>query len=155
MEVLFEKLIELFLTCNGKVFAAPQYAIDWDADTKTGGTCPDLVLIDESNADREVVVVEVTTAASLNNFHHKILERKKNWFDPLKAKLNLKSDVRAIVFIRLDLVSKAEEWANEQCISTDEVCFYPIEKAVFWWHYRDGKPWPGLPRGKYVHTASS
>lgn len=140
----FEALVERFLTCDGKVFVAPQYDIRWNREAKTGGDCPDFVAIDESRSPREVVVVEVTTAADPTSLKSKILAREPNWFAPLRARFG--SNPRVIAFVRRPLVAEATKWAEMHAIPRGEVCFFPLEDATFPWDYWDRRIADGLPR---------
>lgn len=146
MEAMFEKLIELFLTCDqsGKVYLAPQYQIDRSPPPGVNPPCPDAVLIDESRTPREVVVIEVTTAANIDKLKKKILNRDSRWFSTLRQRFDAR--VRMIVFVRGKLVKKFTNWAKRNGINSNEVCFYAIEKATFEWIYWEKRRKNGLPR---------
>jgi hypothetical protein len=148
MEVLFEKLIELFLTCDasGKVFLAPQYQIDRNPPPGKNPACPDAVLIDDSGGSRELIVVEITTASTARTVREKILNRQSLWFDTLLDRFGAETPIRVIVFVRGKLVRNCRKWATDNNIASSEVCFYAIEKAVFSWHYWKKRRATGLPR---------
>lgn len=146
MEAMFEKLIELFLTCDqsGKVYLAPQYQIDRSPPPGENSVCPDAVLIDDSGDQREVVVIEITTAANIGDLKNKILERESRWFSTLRQRFD--SPVRLIAFVRKDLVDNSTTWAIAQGIRSEEVCFFALEEAVFSWKYWNERRKNGLPR---------
>ena len=141
---IFETLVERYLTYDGKVFVAPQYTIAWNAGAKIGGSCPDFVLIDESGPSRELVVVEVTTGLNLKPLFEKIENRDLRWFAPLRARF--RTSPRLIVFLRRAVSESARKWAETNGIPSAEVCFHPLEDAVFPWDYDAERLANGLPR---------
>lgn len=44
-----------YLTLDGKVFIAPQFAIAYDKELKNGGSCPDFVALDLPK--KEIIIV--------------------------------------------------------------------------------------------------
>jgi hypothetical protein len=84
MESLAEQVIAIFLTQGGKVFIAPSYNIQPIAGSKSSlWSCPDFVALDFG--EREVVVVEVSTASDAGSIIKKVTDREKQWFGPLRA----------------------------------------------------------------------
>jgi hypothetical protein len=84
MEAQIEALVELYLTRGGTVFISPQYDLAWSKTEKDGGSCPDFVALDM--VKKEVLVVEVTSAASKSVIHSRVKNREANWFKPLWRK---------------------------------------------------------------------
>ena len=147
MEAVAETLIGTYLTRGGRVFIVPQYSIPPSPDSKGEWSCPDFVALDFEREPREVVVVEVTTASNINPFIEKAINRKKQWFEPLYAKLladriiDTSWDIRFLGFVRKDNFEKA----RAKLSGHDKVTIAAIEDATFswkFWEVRQG----GLPR---------
>ena len=77
--------IATYLTLDGHVFLAPQYNIAYDRELNEGGTCPDFVALDLKL--REVVIVEVTTAANMQPLIGRIEQRETRWYSPIRRKM--------------------------------------------------------------------
>jgi hypothetical protein len=135
--------IATYLTIDGQVFIAPQYDIKWEMNE--GGTCPDFIALDFSC--REVVVVEVTTAANWPPLAERVRARESRWFSPISRRLtDLKVidadwNIRFLGFVRKD----ATEMIAKQFLPPDSVTFYAIEDAIILWRYWDDRMKGGLP----------
>ena len=142
----FEHDIATFLTLDGHVFIAPQYTIAYDRELQEGGTCPDFVALDLKL--REVVIVEVTTAANMTRSIENIGQRVARWYGPIERKMKELGVVddswkpRFLGFVRshnLPLMRRKFEAASD-------VAFWAIEDATFLWSYWDERMKKGLPR---------
>ena len=137
--------MELYLTRGGKVFVSPQYDIAFDKEAQDGGACPDIVALDMGT--REVVIVEVSSAANLKAFRDRVRERQTRWFAPIRRRLEADRvidrewNIRFLGFIRKTMIGKAKaDFADDA-----DVCFLPLEQAAFsfaYWTERE----KGLPR---------
>lgn len=154
MDAQIENLIELYVTRGGRVFVSPQYDVKHEAESGEGGSCPDLVALDTE--EREVVVIEVSSASNLKALFGKIDERESRWFNPIMRRL-LKDEVvtpkwqiRFLGFVRRDNL----ESARARYAGDDKVWFYGIEEAAFsfaYWSERE----KGLPRGPSAQASQS
>ncbi len=137
--------IEFYLTIDGKVFLAPQYNIAFEPAYKVGGACPDFVALDWGASN--VVIVEVTTAASLSSLTEKVKQRETRWYTPLRKKLSELSAInerwkfRFLGFVRAENLSRMKK----EFIDDPDVTFFPIEDASFPWLYWDERIKNGLP----------
>ena len=145
MDAQLEALVTLYLTRGGKVFISPQYDIPYSESEKDGGACPDIVALDMEK--RELVFVEVSSAANLGDLYKKIRERQARWYAPIQRRLEADKILeggwkpRFLGFIRRDLVKGAKGKFSE----AEDVCFFPLEEAAFsfaYWTERE----KGLPR---------
>ena len=142
-----ENDIATYLTLDGHVFLAPQYNIAYDRELNEGGACPDFVALDLKL--REVIVVEVTTAADVQPLIKRIEQRETRWYGPIRRKMKEVGVVddgwkptRFLGFVRSDnlpLIRKSFE-------SASDVSFWAIEHATFPWTYWDERMTKGLPR---------
>jgi hypothetical protein len=144
MEALAEQVVATYLTRGGKVFIIPQYAIP-DPGSAGDWSCPDFVALDFER--REVVVVEVATGAGLSSIIQKAKDREKQWFAPLRLKLESDGvvsgwDIRFLGFVRKDNLEKAQA----ALAGHDRVTFAAIESATFSWDYWKARVGGGLPR---------
>jgi hypothetical protein len=140
-----EGLIALFLTQGGRVFISPQYDVAYSKEQLDGGACPDFVALDMTN--REVVIVEVTTASNLRALFDRVKARETRWFNPIVRRL-IEDDVvtlnwkkRFLGFVR----EEAAAAANAEFATDSDVYFVGLERAAFsfaYWKERAG----GLPR---------
>lgn len=137
---LTELAVAQFLTRNGLAFVCPQF--DFPADKGEGGSSPDFVAIDFAN--RDIVVVEVTTSANLKGLLARISDREKRWYEPLRQQEPLWSSLRSlgfgeprfIGFIRESLVGGAyEALCDESGRLPDDTTFYPLEHTYSPWLY--------------------
>lgn len=142
-----EDAIAKYLSCNGRAFICPQYTIAWDPVHQDGGSCPDFVALDFQN--RDAVVVEVTTSASINSLLERLVERDTRWLVPLRRRLieekvidNEWPSARVIAFIRAELIDGARKR-----FSDTSVTFVSIEDAIVPWKYWDDRQ-RGLPRAE-------
>ena len=58
-----ESIVLVHLAAKERLFVFPQYNIQWDEDTKIGGTCPDFVAI---HPDRPGLIYGVEVSAKYN-----------------------------------------------------------------------------------------
>lgn len=79
--MLSEQIVADWLTCNGSAFICPQFCIPWDGDS--GGSEPDFLVLDIEGHD--LVIVEVSTAASINQLLKRVSERQTRWFTPIST----------------------------------------------------------------------
>jgi hypothetical protein len=113
-------LVELYPTGGGKVFAG-----------HFGGSWPDNVTLDMER--KEVVIVEINSAADLRGLFDEITERQKHWFRPIRR--SLESDrtidsswkIRFLGIVRETLV----DGANAKFAGATDVHFSALEKAAF------------------------
>jgi hypothetical protein len=106
---LYEKLVMWYLTKDKYVFISPQYSIR--GDTGKEWSCPDFVALNFKQ--KEVSIVEVSTAFYPDSLARKVKDRNLQWIEKLKAQLtdygiiddNWKSP-KVQVFIRRDAVDK-------------------------------------------------
>jgi hypothetical protein len=120
-------LVELYPTRGGKVFASHQY----DKEARDGGSWPDIVTLDMEH--KEVVIVEITSAADLRGLFDEITERQKHWFTPIRR--SLESDrtidssweIRFLGVVREILV----DGANAKFAGATNVHFSALERAAF------------------------
>jgi hypothetical protein len=144
MEALAEQVIATYLTRGGKVFIIPQYGIPAPG-SKGDWSCPDFVALDFEK--REVVVVEVATGADLGPITTKAKDREKQWFAPLRQKLETDGvvsgwEIRFLGFVRQQNLEKA----RAALAGHDRVAFAAIESATFSWNYWEARIGGGLPR---------
>ncbi len=142
MEALIKQLIAIYLTKDGKVFVAQSYSIP-TPDLKGDWTCPDFVALDFERCT--VLVVEVTTNANVNNLIRLVRDREKQWFQPLRAKLDADEiatgwPVKFLGFVRKHNLDEAKGTFAE----ADDVTFEAIEDATFQWEYWSRRE-AGLP----------
>lgn len=105
---LYENLVMWYLTRNKYIFISPQYSIL--GDTGKEWSCPDFVALNFK--DKEVSIVEVSTAFYPDSLAKKVKDRNSQWIEKLKAQLkgyrviddNWKFKVE--VFIRKDAKDK-------------------------------------------------
>jgi hypothetical protein len=137
--------IELYLTIDGQVFLAPQYNIAFEPAYGVGGACPDFVALDWRC--KNVVIVEVTSAATLGGLKKKVKQRETRWYTPLRATLtklkviNKGWQFRFLGFVRDENLARLEQ----EFTGDRDVTFFPIEKASFPWLYWDERIKNGLP----------
>lgn len=106
---LYENLVMWYLTRNKHVFVSPQYSIMDDAGREW--SCPDFVALNFK--EKEVSIVEVSTAFYPDSLAKKVKDRNSQWVDKLKAQLkgygviddNWKG-FKVEVFIRKDALVK-------------------------------------------------
>ncbi len=139
--------IATYLTLDGHVFLAPQYAVAYDRDLKEGGACPDFVALDLKL--REVIIVEVTTAANIKPLIGRIEQRETRWYSPIRRKMKEVGVVddawkptRFLGFVRSDNLG----FLRTRFGSDPDVSFWAIEDATFPWIYWDERMTNGLPR---------
>lgn len=146
-----EAAVAEFLTRNGLAFICPQFDFPYAANQ--GGSAPDFVAVDLEN--RDMAVVEVTTAANINGLLARVRERKTRWYDPLREQRNLweglcndwQVEPRFIGFIRRCHIKSAY---NE--LACPDVTFVPLELVYAPWHYweirghADGRRMPDAGR---------
>lgn len=141
---LYEAMVAEYLTANGRAFICPQYEVRWDAETKTGGSSPDFLVIDFSA--RDIVVVEVSGASNLNGLIDKIRDRENRWYRPIKRQLiedkvidQSWPNIRTLVFVRQERTNDGESKIKE-----DDVTFVGLESAAFGYAWYEGRQ-SGLP----------
>jgi hypothetical protein len=118
-------LVELYPTRGGKVFASHQY----------DSAYPDVVTLDMKC--KEVVIIEMTSAADLRGLFDKVTERQKNWFMPIRR--SFESDhtidsswkIQFLGVVRETLVDSA----NAKFAGATDVHFFALEKAAFSFAY--------------------
>lgn len=125
----WESIVMMHLTTKERLLVCPQYNIQWDKQTGTGGTCPDFIAIHPNKPGR-VYVVEVSAKSDLKKLNEKFLKRKQNWYDPLDRTLSLWDhrgpfDFKSIAFIMRD-------GANFTCLGDDVLRLY-LEDITFPW----------------------
>ena len=81
----YEDSIATYLTLDGHVFLAPQYNVAYDRELNEGGACLDFVALDLKL--REVIIVEVTTAANMQPLIGRIEQRETRWYGPIRRKM--------------------------------------------------------------------
>jgi hypothetical protein len=117
-------LVELYPTRGDKALASQVY-----------DTYPDIIALDMKC--KEVVVIEITSAADLRGLFDKITERQKNWFPSIRHRLE--SDhtidsswkIRFLGVVRETLVDSA----NAEFAGATDVHFFALEKAAFSFAY--------------------
>jgi hypothetical protein len=139
--------IATYLTLDGHVFLAPQYNVAYDRDLNEGGACPDFVALDLKL--REVIIVEVTAAANIQQLIGRIRERETRWYGPIRRKMREVGVVddnwkptRFLGFVREANLLHAKSTFELEV----DVAFWAIEKAAFLWSYWDERMKEGLPR---------
>jgi hypothetical protein len=136
MDAQIESLIELYLTRGGRIFVSPQYDVAYDTTTREGGSCPDIVALDI--VEKEVVVVEVSSAWDLGPLYQKVEDRNTRWFNPIVRRLQSDKIIdptwkrpRFMGFVRKDRLEASKRKFQGQ----DDVCFVAIEDAAFSFAY--------------------
>ena len=128
-----EGSIATYLTIDGQVFIAPQFDIKWEMNE--GGSCPDFVALDFSC--KEVVVVEVTSAAHWKPLAGRVRDRETRWFSPVRRRLaqsgvtDVEWGIRFLGFVRITAV----DGISAKFVGEADVTFYVIEEATFLWDY--------------------
>jgi hypothetical protein len=120
-------LVELYPTRGGRVFASHQY----DKEARDDGLWPDIVTLDMEH--KEVVIIEITSAADLRSLFDEVTERQKHWFTPIRR--SLESDrtidssweIRFLGVVRETLV----DGANAKFAGATDVHFSALEGAAF------------------------
>ncbi|SER58378.1 hypothetical protein SAMN05216548_12713 [Faunimonas pinastri] len=145
MDAQLESLVELYLTRGGKVFVSPQYDVPYDKDALDGGACPDILALDFEHKD--VLVVEVSSAAGLTSLFGRVAERESRWFAPIRRRLQADKiidtawSLRFLGFVRESNV----DHANRKFTAQADVLFVALESAAFSFAYWDKRA-TGLPR---------
>lgn len=117
-----------------RYFMIPQYSIP-SGEPGYEWSCPDFVAIKPAN--REIVVVEVTTAYDISNLARKVIDRNNQWFDKLRAALLAEGTItpdwqfRVMVFCREERVEAFSRKIGE----ADDVMIEPLEKSAFPWKW--------------------
>ncbi len=139
--------IATYLTLDGHVFLAPQYNVAYDRELNEGGSWPDFVALDLKL--REIIIVEVTTAANMRPLIERIRQRATRWYGPIGRKMSEIGVVndswkspRFLGFIRKPNLSLARKTFEAE----PDVAFWAIEDATFLWSYWDERMTKGLPR---------
>ena len=145
--------IATYLTIDGQVFIAPQFDIKWEMNE--GGSCPDFVALDFSC--KEIVIVEVTSAADWKPLAGRVQARVSRWFNPVHRRLtqagvtDMGWRIRFLGFVR----AAAVDGIAARFISEADVTFYAIEEATFLWAYWSKRMASGLPgNGRKADGAS-
>ena len=143
----YEDSIATYLTLDGHVFLAPQYNVAYDRELNEGGACPDFVALDLKL--REVIIVEVTTAANMQPLIGRIEQRETRWYGPIRRKMkevgvvdDTWKSTRFLGFIRRANVSIVQKKFE----SATDVAFCAVEDATFAWSYWETRMANGLPR---------
>ena len=139
--------IATYLTLDGHVFLASQYDAVYDRELNEGGAWPDFVALDLKL--REVIIVEVTSAATIQRLVRLIRQRETRWYSPIRRKLEKTGVVdeswkttRFLGFIRSHNIPRA----RKRFESASDVSFWAIEDATFPWSYWEDRMTKGLPR---------
>ena len=128
--------VELSLIRGGKDFASHQHDIAYDKEAPDDdGSCPANVTLDMER--KEVVIVEMTSAADLRGLFAKVTGREKHWYTPIRH--SLESDhiidsswkIRFLGVVREILVDSA----NAKFAGAKDVHFFALEKAAFSFAY--------------------
>ena len=128
--------VELSLIRGGKDFASHQHDIAYDKEARDDdGSCPANVTLDMER--KEVVIVEMTSAADLRCLFAKVTGREKHWYTPIRH--SLESDhtidsswkIRFLGVVREILVDSA----NAKFAGAKDVHFFALEKAAFSFAY--------------------
>jgi hypothetical protein len=98
---------------------------------RDGGSWPNIVTLDMEH--KEVVIIEITSAADLRGLFDEITERQKHWFTPIRR--SLESDrtidssweIRFLGVVRETLV----DGANAKFAGATDVHFSALERAAF------------------------
>ena len=129
-------LVELYRTLGGNVLASHQHDIAYDKEARDDGwSYPTNVTVDMER--KEVVIVEMTSAADLRCLFDKVTGRQKHWFMPIRH--SLESDhtidsswkIRFLGVVREILV----DGANAKFEGATDVHFSALEKAAFSFAY--------------------
>ena len=131
-----ESNVATYLTLDGKVFIAPQFAIAYDEKEQNGGACPDFVALDLPK--KEVIIVEVSEAANINSLTEKIRQREIRWYAPV-IKTLIQNHVideswekpRFLGIVRKSIVNKARDVFS----GDSDVAFIAVEHIAFPWEY--------------------
>jgi hypothetical protein len=151
----FEEAVMWYLAAGGKRFVAPQYSIP--APDGKEWSCPDFIVLDIEK--RIVFVVEVSTHANPVGLARKVLDRKKQWIDPLKEHLKgINQELgswkyQAVVFLR----SEAVERFDRRIGTPNDVAVISIEDTCFaWkWEWQGMRPNTPLERAALLHGSSA
>lgn len=142
-----ERDIATYLTLDGHVFLAPQYNVAYDRELDEGGSCPDFVALDLKL--RQIIIVEVTTAANITPLIERVRQRETRWYGPIRRKMSEIGVVddgwkptRFLGFIRKPNLPLAKKTFEAEA----DVAFWAIEDATFLWSYWDERMTKGLPR---------
>jgi hypothetical protein len=135
---LVEALIGNYLTRGDSVFVSPQFNVAWDDTAREGGTCPDFVALDYSKSRKQVVIVEVTSASSLDSLFSKIDQRERGRYQPIVRHLTAIGAInieweppRLLGFVRESNFAQARDrYAGEP-----DVGFHPMERALLEYAY--------------------
>jgi hypothetical protein len=119
-------LLELYQTRGGKVFASHQS----DKEPRDG-SWSETVMLDMER--KEVVIVEITSAADLRGLFGEIAERQKHWFTPIRRSLESDRTIDSSWKIRfLGVVREAlVDGANAKFAGATDVHFSALERAAF------------------------
>ena len=141
----YESAIAEFLTADGRVFIAPQFEIAFDREHQDGGACPDFVALDFRN--RQIVIVEVSSAWNLDALMARIRNRQQQWYGPIRRRLldlapiDQSWPIRFLGFVREERLG----YAKRAFIRETDVAFFSIENASFPWVYWQNRLKDGLP----------
>lgn len=148
---IYEEAVLNYITESPQRFVNPQYNIDYDKSSDTGGSLPDFITLDFK--DRIIYIIEVTRSYNLKNLLIKVSEREKRWIQPvknsideslqhwkfhttlfiredrieyIKNKLSGEIDVSIISLKTVDFFLGNGSYANENCLINDDKKALPI-----------------------------
>ncbi|BCK75734.1 hypothetical protein AA0242T_1789 [Acetobacter aceti NRIC 0242] len=140
-----ESNVATYLTLDGKVFIAPQFAIAYDEKLQDGGTCPDFVALDLPK--KEVIIVEVSEAANISGLIDRIKDRQNRWYNPARRVLTQNHVIdeswhepRFLGVVRKDVLDRARQIFSDH----PDVAFISVEQVAFPWEYWNQRMERGL-----------
>ena len=151
MSDLYETMVEQFITRNGLAMVCPQTDFLYSTEGKSGGSCPDFVVLDLQTST--LVVVEVSANSNINELVEKVRDRRQRWYKPLAewwngfaiGKLNRLAemgDLRVLCFVRQDRLLVADKRLGGA--DHPDVTWFPLEQTAFSHRYWDDRG-RGLP----------
>lgn len=115
-------------------FVSPQFHIAWDKGT--GGSLPDLVVLDFHRST--VYVVEVTMASNPKTILERVAERETRWLEPLRATLaSMYAPIgqwrfRVTIFLREEICGSVERKLK----GAEGVSVISLDRVMFPWRWK-------------------
>ena len=111
---IYEEAVLTYITSSPKRFINPQFNIEWDKESKTGGSLPDFIVLDFE--EKTIYIVEVTVAWNIDGLLKKVEDKNTRWIEPLKSKFANECfkdwDYHVTLFLRDERVEYAKNKTN-------------------------------------------
>ncbi len=139
---MFEEAVLRYLCGPRERFVTSQFAIPYEHEGSTGGTCPDFVVLDF--LDRMVFVVEVTSASNKKVVMARIADRERRWLQPLRKYFKQLNPIFADWDYHVTVFVRGEEYedACKHVCNVPDVSVLSLDSVVFSWRWEWEGAWP-------------